>query len=52
MEKSLALSRAAMKLSTTVVFIDVDGVVKSELRFKNGQREWIRYEEPKEVAAG
>lgn len=29
----------------TVVFIDSDGVVKSELRLTGGGREWVRYEE-------
>jgi hypothetical protein len=50
MKKSLALSRAAMNFKATVVFIDVDGVVKKELRLANGHREWITYGEPKEAA--
>jgi hypothetical protein len=29
----------------TVVFIDVDGVVRSELRLVEGRREWVRYDE-------
>ena len=29
----------------TVVFIDVDGVVRSELHFVDGKREWTRYDE-------
>jgi hypothetical protein len=29
----------------TVVFIDVDGVVRSELHLAEGRREWIRYDE-------
>jgi hypothetical protein len=44
LEKSFALSRGAKKLDITVVFIDTDGVVKSELRLRDGKREWIRGE--------
>jgi hypothetical protein len=48
LEKSFALSRGAKAVDMTVVFIDTDGVVKSELRLSNGRREWIR--DPAEIA--
>ena len=44
LEKTVGLSRGAKELNTTVVFIDTDGVVKSELRLRDGKGEWIRGE--------
>jgi uncharacterized membrane protein (UPF0127 family) len=44
LEKALRLSNHALHFETDVVFIDSDGVVKSILRLREGQQEWIKGE--------
>jgi hypothetical protein len=52
MKKSLALSRAAMNFKATVVFIDMDGVVKKTCGWRTATESGSRMGSRKEAAAG